>query len=38
MFINYNNLQQFINMKSLSSRQVCWVYEVFYYHFQIDYF
>ena len=34
---NYNNLCRFINMKSLSSRQVKWAQELFRYHFRIDY-
>ena len=37
MLTNHNNLQQFIDMKSLSSRQVRWAQELSYYHFQIDY-
>lgn len=32
-----NNLRQFINTKSLSSRQVWWAQELFQYIFQIDY-
>ena len=32
-----NNLQQFMNTKSLSSRQVCWAQKLSRYHFQIDY-
>ena len=34
---NYNNLRQFMNTKSLSSRQVRWVQELSCYHFQINY-
>ena len=34
---NYNNLRQFIDMKSLSSRQVRWAQELFRYYFRIDY-
>ena len=34
---NYNNLRQFMNMKSLSSRQVRWAQELSCYHFRIDY-
>ena len=34
---NHNNLRQFIDMKSLSSRQVHWAQELSCYHFQIDY-
>ena len=32
-----NNLCHFMDTKSLSSRQVYWAQELFYYHFQIDY-
>ena len=35
---DHNNLQQFTNTKSLSSRQVRWAQELFRYHFQIDYY
>ena len=38
MLTNYNNLQQFIDIKSLSSRKVRWAQELSYYHFQIDYY
>ena len=34
---NYNNFRCFIDIKSLSSRQVRWTQELFYYHFCIDY-
>ena len=34
---NHNNLRQFMKIKSLSSRQVCWAQELSRYHFQIDY-
>ena len=34
---DHNNLQQFMDTKSLSSRQVCWAQELSRYHFQIDY-
>ena len=34
---NHNNLYRFMNMKNLSSRQVCWAQKLFRYHFRIDY-
>ncbi len=34
---DHNNLQRFIDMKSLSSRQVQWAHELSRYHFRIDY-
>ena len=34
---DHNNLHQFMNTKSLSSRQVCWAQKLSRYHFQIDY-
>ena len=34
---DHKNLRQFINTKSLSSRQVCWAQKLSRYHFQIDY-
>ena len=37
LLTNYNNLCRFINMKNLSSRQVCWAQKLFCYYFQIDY-
>ena len=37
MLTDHNNLQDFINTKSLSSRQVQWAPKLFKYHFQIDY-
>ena len=37
VLINYNNLRQFIDTKSLSSRQVRWAQELSQYHFQNDY-
>ena len=37
MLTNHNNLWQFMDTKSLSSRQVCWAQELFCYYFQIDY-
>ena len=30
---DHNNLRWFMDTKSLSSRQVCWAQEFFYYHF-----
>ena len=37
VFIDYNNLRQFMKMKSLSSKQVCWAQKLSCYHFRIDY-
>ena len=37
VLIDHNNLCQFINMKSLSSRQVRWAQKLSHYHFWIDY-
>ena len=37
VFIDHNNLYCFIDTKSLSSRQVCWVQKLFRYNFQIKY-
>ena len=34
---DHNNLRHFMDTKSLSSRQVCWAQELFWYYFQIDY-
>ena len=34
---NYNKLRQFIDTKSLSSRQVRWAQKLSCYHFQINY-
>ena len=34
---DYNNLRQFMDMKSLSSRQVRWAQKLSCYHLQIDY-
>ena len=34
---NHNNLRQFMNTKSFSSRQVRWAQELFRYYIQIDY-
>ena len=35
---DHNNLRQFMETKSLSSRQVHWTQKFSYYHFQIDYY
>ena len=35
---DHNNFCWWIDTKSLSSRQVRWAQELFYYHFQIDYY
>ncbi len=37
VFIDYNNLQYFMNTKNLSSRHVRWAQELSSYHFRIDY-
>ena len=37
VFTDYNNLRRFIEMKSLSSRQVYWAQKLSCYHFRIDY-
>ncbi len=37
MLTDHNNLQHFMDMKSLSSRQVRWAQELSRYHFRIDY-
>ena len=34
---DHNNLCYYIDMKSLSSQQVCWAQELSWYHFQINY-
>ena len=34
---DHNNLRCFIDIKSLSSKQVCWAQELSWYYFQIDY-
>ena len=34
---NYNNLRQFMDTKSLSSKQVRWAQKLSCYHYQIDY-
>ncbi len=37
VFTDHNNLYQFMDIKNLSSLQVCWAQELSQYHFQIDY-
>ena len=37
LLTNFNNLCRFIDIKSLSSRQVYWAQKIFWYYFQIDY-
>ena len=37
VFTDYNNLWQFMDIKSLSSRQFHWAQKLSCYHFQIDY-
>ncbi len=37
VFTDYNNLRQFMDTKSLSSRQVRWAQELSWYYFRIDY-
>ncbi len=37
MLIDHNNLQRFMDTKSLSSRQVRWAQELSRYYFRIDY-
>ncbi len=37
VFTDHNNLRRFMDTKSLSSRQVRWAQEFFWYHFRIDY-
>ena len=34
----YNNLGWFMDMKSLTSKEVCWAQKLSYYHFQMDYY
>ena len=34
---DHNNLRRFMDIKSLSSRQVCWAQKLSQYHFRIDY-
>ena len=38
IFTNHNNLHQFIETKSLSSRPVYWAQKLSCYYFQIDYY
>ena len=38
VFIDHNNLRQFMDTKSLSFRQVRRAQKLSYYHFQIDYY
>ena len=33
VLMNHNNLRRFMDIKSLSSRQVCWTQELSQYHF-----
>ena len=35
---DHNNLRRFMDMKSLSSKQVCWVQKLSRYYFQINYY
>ena len=37
VFTDHNNLHQFMDKKSLSSKQVRWAQELSHYHFRIDY-
>ena len=37
IFTDHNNFCRFMDIKSLSSRQVHWAQELFWYHFRIDY-
>ena len=37
MLTDHNNLHQFMDTKSLSSRQVCWAQKLSKYHFRINY-
>ena len=37
LLTNHNNLRRFMEIKSLSSKQVCWAQELFHYHFRINY-
>ena len=37
VFTDYNNFYRFMDMKSLSSRPVCWAQKLSQYHFQINY-
>ena len=38
VIIDHNNLRQFMDTKSLSSRQVRWAQKLSRYYFQIDYY
>ena len=38
ILIDLNNLYCFIDIKSLSSKQVCWAQKLSSYYFQIDYY
>lgn len=38
IFIDYNNLCEFININSLNFQQVCWAQELSSYYFQINYY
>ena len=35
---NHNNLRRFIDIKNLSSKQICLAQKLSYYHFRIDYY
>ena len=37
LLTNHNNLQRFMDTKSLNSRQVCWAQKLSQYHFRINY-
>lgn len=37
VLINHNNLQRFMDTKSVSSKQVHWAQKMSRYHFQLDY-
>ena len=38
IFANYNNLCRFLDIKSLSFRQICWAQELFQYQFRKNYY
>ena len=38
MLTNHNNFRQFMDMKSLSFRQLRWAQKLSHYYFQIDYY
>ena len=38
VFTDHNNFCRFMNIKSLSSRQICWAQELNKYHFRMDYY